>query len=102
MKKTIITCFVCCLLGLVKGWAHPYKVSEIPMVHLQDRTRYVSNPDQILSASTVSSIDNILYALEQRTGIETLPRRCRNAVPQDIWRIPGTVRRGSCPRRRLA
>ena len=42
------------------------------MVHLQDRTRYVSNPDQILSASTVSSIDNILYALEQRTGIETL------------------------------
>ena len=72
MKKTIITCFVCCLLGLVKGWAHPYKVSEIPMVHLQDRTRYVSNPDQILSASSVSSIDNILYALEQRTGIETL------------------------------
>lgn len=42
------------------------------MVHLQDRTRYVSNPDAILSTQTVNSIDSILYALEQKTGIETL------------------------------
>lgn len=42
------------------------------MVHLQDRTRYVSNPDGILSSSAVSTMDNILYELEQKTGIETL------------------------------
>ena len=42
------------------------------MVHLQDRTRYVSNPDQILSSQTTTAIDSILYNLEQQTGIETL------------------------------
>jgi uncharacterized protein len=42
------------------------------MVHLQDRTRYVSNPDGILSASAVAEMDRILYELEQKTGIQTL------------------------------
>ena len=42
------------------------------MVHLQDRTRYVSNPDNILSASAVATMDSILFALEQKTGIQTL------------------------------
>ena len=42
------------------------------MVHLQDRTRYVSNPDNILSAAAVATMDSILFALEQKTGIQTL------------------------------
>ena len=42
------------------------------MVHLQDRTRYVSNPDGILSPQAVATMDSILYALEQKTGIQTL------------------------------
>ena len=42
------------------------------MVHLQDRTRYVSNPDGILSASAVATMDSILHSLEQKTGIQTL------------------------------
>ena len=33
--------------------AEGYKVEEVPMVHLQDRTRYVSNPDGILSISSL-------------------------------------------------
>ncbi len=52
--------------------AKEYTVDEIPMVHLQDRTRYVSNPDGILSNEAVSTMDQILYNLEQKTGIETL------------------------------
>lgn len=72
MKKTIIVLLVCCLVGTLQSIAHPYKVSEIPMVHLQDRMRYVSNPDQILSVQAVATIDSTLYKLEQRTGIETL------------------------------
>ncbi len=54
------------------AFAKEYKVEDIPMVHLQDRTRYVSNPDGILSSQAVSVMDKILYDLEQKTGIETL------------------------------
>ena len=61
-----------CLLGNLSLQAKEYTIHEIPMVHLQDRTRYVSNPDGILSASAVAPMDNILYNLEQNTGIQTL------------------------------
>jgi len=42
------------------------------MVHLQDRTRYVSNPDGILSPSSVATIDSLFFALEEQTGIQAV------------------------------
>ena len=69
MRKIL---FVLCLLGCLAIQAKEYTIQEIPMVHLQDRTRYVSNPDNILSPSAVATMDSILYALEQKTGIQTL------------------------------
>lgn len=66
-------------LLLFLGWcavmqteAREYKVEDIPLVHLQDRTRYVSNPDGILSNNAVAVMDTILYGLERETGIQTL------------------------------
>lgn len=59
------------MIGM-KATGKPYKVNEIPMVHLQDRTRYVCNPDGVLSEMAVRQMDSILYALEEKTGIETL------------------------------
>ena len=52
--------------------AEGYKVEEVPMVHLQDRTRYASNPDGILSEAAVAVMDTTLFALEQKTGIQTV------------------------------
>ena len=72
MRKLLFILSFFCLLGNLTLQAKEYTVQEIPMVHLQDRTRYVSNPDGILSESAVATIDNILYNLEQRTGIQTL------------------------------
>ena len=69
MRKLL---FILSLLGCLSLQAKEYTIKEIPMVHLQDRTRYVSNPDGILSASAVTTMDNILYNLEQNTGIQTL------------------------------
>ena len=69
MRKLL---FILSLLGCLALQAKEYTIKEIPMVHLQDRTRYVSNPDGILSASAVATMDNILYNLEQNTGIQTL------------------------------
>ena len=59
--------------------AREYKVEDVPMVHLHDKTRYVSNPDGILSAHTVSAMDEMLYRLEKETGIQTIV-----AVLEDI------------------
>ena len=72
MRKLLFILSFFCLLGNLTLQAKEYTIQEIPMVHLQDRTRYVSNPDGILSESTVATIDNILYNLEQKTGIQTL------------------------------
>lgn len=72
MKRYVITLIVCTFLASIQGKAEAYKVGDIVMVHLQDKTRYVCNPDYVLSSATVAKIDSILYALEQKTGIETL------------------------------
>ena len=49
-----------------------YTTDNIPKVHLQNKMRYVCNPDGILSQTACDSIDRMLYALEQQTGIETV------------------------------
>jgi uncharacterized protein len=75
MTKRIITVLCLCLMWLAlptETLAKEYTVKEIPQVHLQDRTRYVSNPDSILSAASVATMDSLLCALEQQTGIQTL------------------------------
>ena len=72
MRKVLAILFGLVLLINFPLTAKKYTIQEIPMVHLQDRTRYVSNPDNILSPSTVSNIDHILYSLEQKTGIQVL------------------------------
>jgi uncharacterized protein len=74
MTKVFKTVWTLCLLLTLAlpAIAKEYTVKEIPQVHLQDRTRYVSNPDGILSAASVATMDSLLYALEQQTGIQTL------------------------------
>lgn len=59
--------FICC-----SGIAKEYTVDNIPKVHLQDKTRYVCDPENILSAQACAAMDSVLYALEQTTGIETV------------------------------
>lgn len=70
MRKIVY--LILLLLGALSLQAKEYTIKEIPMVHLQDRTRYVSNPDGILSPSAVATMDSILFALEEKTGIQTL------------------------------
>jgi len=72
MRKLTFLLTFFMLLGSVQLQAKEYAIKDIPMVHLQNRTRYVSNPDSILSSTAVTTMDSILYALEQKTGIQTL------------------------------
>ncbi|MBQ8673495.1 MAG: TPM domain-containing protein [Bacteroides sp.] len=64
-----------CMLGIMLAWGHTqevYTTENIPKVHLQDARRYACNPAGILSTAACDSIDRMLYALEQQTGIETV------------------------------
>ena len=44
----------------------------LPMVHLQDSTRYVCNPDGVITLPTVREVDALLLSLEQDKGVETV------------------------------
>ena len=70
MKRILLLFFL--LGGGIFLQAKDYTLQEIPMVHLEDRMRYVSNPDSILADSIVARMDSLLYALEKKTGIQTL------------------------------
>lgn len=71
MKRfTLITLFLSLLISMQAQ--EIYTTKNIPKVHLQDKTRYVCNPAGILSTAACDSIDRMLYALEQQTGIETV------------------------------
>ncbi len=72
MRSLSISILMFLLCIALHGNAKVYKVKDVPMVHLADRTRYVSNPDGILSKSTVASIDSMLFSLEEKTGIQAL------------------------------
>lgn len=72
MKRTFCITLLLCLITLAQAAEKAYTTTTIPKVHLQDKTRYTCNPDGILSTAACDSIDRMLYALEQATGIETV------------------------------
>lgn len=51
--------------------AKVYKVEEVPNVHLQDKTQYVSDPEHLLSPQALSRVNNTLAMLEDSTTVET-------------------------------
>lgn len=67
---TRIVLFITLLLMALSAGARQYSVGEVPNVHLADSTRFVSNPDGILSESTVASLDRELSLLRRRTTAE--------------------------------
>lgn len=70
--KTIFTFIVTTLLlASLQAQEKVYTVDNLPNVRLQNKMKYVINPTGILSQAACDSIDSMLYALEQQTGIET-------------------------------
>ena len=46
--------------------ARGYRVADVQNVQIADRTRFVSNPDGILSAAAQASLDSLCYSLKER------------------------------------
>ncbi len=52
--------------------AEKWTPETLPMVYLQDSTRYICNPDGVLSTHATSKGDQILRALETDKGVQTV------------------------------
>lgn len=73
-NKRILYLFLLALLALlpytVKGKV--WSAEDVPMVHLQDRTQYVCDPDGILSVEGKSLADRFLDRLNRECGIQSV------------------------------
>lgn len=57
-------------MASVMAFSATYTVDNVPNVHVLDRTKYVSNPDGILSPATAARLDSTLSALQRATTAE--------------------------------
>lgn len=48
-----------------------WNVKDIPMPHLMDASRYVSNPDRIITSQTEKDLNAMLKVLDETVGIES-------------------------------
>lgn len=83
MKRTLASILLVLICGLVS--AKVYRPADIVPVHLQDRNRYTSNPDGILSAEAVRRIDAAFRTVEDSTGIQTLVAVVGDIEPADCF-----------------
>lgn len=83
MRKTLASILLVLICGFVS--AKVYKPSDITPVHLQDRNRYTSNPDGILSAEAVRRIDAAFRTVEDSTGVQTLVAVVDDIDPSDCF-----------------
>lgn len=72
MKSILTLILATFLLIPLQAQEKVYTVDNLPKVHLQNKMQYVCNPAGILSQAACDTIDSMLYALEQQTGIETV------------------------------
>jgi uncharacterized protein len=83
MKKTLVSVILILLYGFIS--AKVYKPADITPVHLQDRDRYTSNPDGILSDQAVTRIDAAFRTVEDSTGVQTLVAVVGDIDPDDCF-----------------
>lgn len=68
MKKTIVTIISIICFTI----ASAYSVDEIPNVHVADQTRYLSNPDNIISTAAQVQADSIMGDIWNKTSAEVV------------------------------
>lgn len=73
------------VLGSIMAWAKVYKPADISPVHLEDRNRYVCNPDGILSQEAVDRIDADFRIIEDSTGVQALVAVLSEIDPDDCF-----------------
>ena len=77
----IITLILCCSVAS----ARQYRVEEIPNVQLENRYRFTTNPDGILSQSAVAQIDSICYDLRHRGIAQVAVVAVKEIASDDVF-----------------
>ena len=61
------------VISTITSFAQNYWTPDsLPMVHLQDSSKYVISPDSILDQSTITRLDTMLRQLEVECGVQTV------------------------------
>jgi len=81
VKRTFI--FIAFLLAAIGMSAKVWTPKSVPVIHLQDSTRYVCNPEGILSQAACDEIDAIFRAVEDSTGVQALVAVLSGIDPDD-------------------
>ena len=84
MKRFIILTLALLTLCLSAD-ARSYRVDEVPNVQLSDHTRFVANPDGILSAEAVRVIDAVCLSLKERGIAEVAVVALKDIEPADSF-----------------
>lgn len=88
-RKLAAIAMVCCAVVAltichVGAYAKTYKPNEVPNVQLQDRTRYLSNPDGIISPQAQMQIDSLLSDVRRTSTAEAMMVVIGDMDPADV------------------
>lgn len=72
MKKRLTIFAVILLVAVIQTFAATYSVKDIPNVHVTDRTRFLSNPDGIISAGAQAAADSIMSDIWRKSSAEVV------------------------------
>lgn len=76
-RRLRLTLTIALLLFMQSVWAagngaREWTIDNLPMVHLQDASRYLVNPDGLVSPAIQDSCDRYMQAMEKYKGIQTV------------------------------
>lgn len=77
-----MACVAC--LGVSGAYAKTYTPKDIPNVQVGERTRFVSNPDAILSERAVAVLDSLCLSLSERGIAEVAVVVVEDISPRDM------------------
>lgn len=83
MLKKLTTWILLSLLLALKTEAKVWTPADLPMPYLTDSRQHVSNPDGVLSAAAVDSINTMLQQLERTKGVQAITIAVKNVEGDD-------------------
>ncbi len=91
MRILLILLFILSGLPLQAG---VYSPDNLPIPYLRDKRQYVSNPDNILSPSSVTRMNELLGKLERERGVQTLVIAVEQVQDGDCYHFAMTLGNG--------
>lgn len=89
--KFFLLLFVFLFSALSSAWAEVWTADNIQMVHLQDRTKYVCDPDGILSSQTITAADAVLDSVRRGCNVQLVFIIVKRVAGGDTFRMAQDV-----------